>query len=62
MNKITTEERRLIRIAECGTDEESKEAFKQLKYLNSTYHFCDEWDGMVICDKSSEWDCCLCFK
>lgn len=53
---------KLRRIAEMGEDEKSKEAMKKLREINPTYHWCDEWDGMVIGDKDKEFDVCLCFK
>lgn len=24
-------------------------------------HFCQDWDGMLICDKCDEFEACLCY-
>lgn len=53
---------KLIRIAENGDSLSSKAAMRFLRRINKTYHWCPDWDYMVICDKSSEYDCCLCKK
>lgn len=55
--------RKLERIAENSKNgKASSEAMAKLQQINSTYHWCIEWDGMVICDKHPEFDVCLCFK
>lgn len=56
------EEARLARIAERGTDEESREAIDKLKKIDPTYHFCMDWDDMVICCQDLEYRCCNCHK
>lgn len=59
--KTSGEIRRLERIAENTLDEnESKAAMLKLRGLNKTYHWCAEWDYMVICDQHNEWKSCLC--
>lgn len=58
-----TDIEKLVRVAENSRDEKaSKEAMKKLREINPTYHWCAEWDSMVICDKDKEFECCLCFK
>ena len=37
-------------------------AFKQLVELNPTYHYCYEWDELLISDKDPEFSVCMCFK
>lgn len=53
---------KLRRVAEMDNGGTSKEAMKKLREINPTYHWCYEWDGMVICDKDKEFEACLCFK
>ncbi|HET9136754.1 MAG TPA: hypothetical protein VFO76_08955 [Candidatus Kapabacteria bacterium] len=31
-----------------------------LREIDPTYHFCPEWDEMLICSKDKEFECCLC--
>ncbi len=31
------------------------------KRYNKTYHWCYEWDGLVINSSHAEASCCLCF-
>lgn len=32
------------------------------KFFNKTYHWCGEYDDLVICDKDDEFEYCRCFK
>lgn len=58
---MTKEERRRLEIvAENGPEEKANEAMKKLKEINKTYHWCPDWDDMVICDEHKEIECCLC--
>jgi len=50
----------LIAMAEKGTDEEAKWAMVKLREINPSYHWCFEWDEMVICDTDIEFECCIC--
>lgn len=60
---MTTKEiTKLEHTATFGPDEEAKNAMKVLRKLNKTYHWCAEWDYLVICDKDREFECCTCFK
>lgn len=53
---MSKEERRLVILAECGSDKESSEAIKKLREeYDSTYGFCMDCDGLVVKEK----DCCL---
>jgi len=51
---------RLLRTAETGTESESKLAMALLRATNPTYHWCPDWDFMVICDQDLEYKSCLC--
>ena len=51
----------LIALAECGEKGPAEIAMKRLKdEVNPTYHWCHDWDLMVICDSDTEWDGCTC--
>lgn len=53
----------LRRIATCDPDYEiAKEALRKLREINPTYHWCQEWDYLVICDKDREYESCSCIK
>ena len=51
-------------VAENHTDDErSYEAMSFLREeVNPTYHWCPDWDYMVICDTDSEWEACGCVR
>ena len=36
------------------------ESMDALRELNPTYHWCDSWDGLVICDEDPEYKWCNC--
>ncbi len=59
---MTKYEAQLVKQAESGTDEESSKAMKRLRKINPTYHWCWDWDGMVIADDHMEYICCTCKK
>lgn len=54
--------KRLIRIAELDPEiEGANSAMQQLKRtVNKTYHWCHDWDDMVICDTDPEFEACTC--
>lgn len=55
------EKQRLLKIAETSDDEiEMKIAMAKLRKINPTYHWCPDWDFMVICDTDYEAKSCLC--
>jgi hypothetical protein len=55
--------KRLVRIAERDPDPVAAYgAMQMLRQVNPTYHWCYEWDEMVICDKDPEYDSCICSK
>ncbi len=48
-------------IAERDKDEsKASRAMEILRKADPSYHWCDDWDGMVICDKDEEFKCCTC--
>jgi len=52
---------RLLKIAELSKDEEEmKAAMAKLRAMNPSYHWCPDWDFMVICDTDVEAKGCLC--
>lgn len=53
---------RLIYIAEYSKNiEYANSAMQQLKKdFNKTYHWCPDWDYMVICNDDKESDGCTC--
>lgn len=66
MEKINRSSKELIReleltkIATFGTDEEAKEAMEELRKIDPSYHWCPDWDFMVICNSDTETSGCLC--
>ena len=55
------ERRALAKIAENDKDEDTaNSAMRQLRKVNSTYHWCPDWDFMVICNEDREHECCNC--
>ena len=53
----------LEKIAETHPDDTVANAvMDKLREVNNTYHFCMDFDGMVICDKDEEWKVCYCFE
>jgi hypothetical protein len=58
----TRERRDLEIIAENSTDDKAMVAMTELRAINPSYHWCPDWDYMVICDTDSEWDTCTCTR
>lgn len=58
----TQERKKLEHLAENTTNEaESKTAMLKLRNtFNATYHWCPDWDYMVICDEDKEIEGCSC--
>lgn len=53
----------LARAAETSSNEDlANRCMAKLRELNHTYHWCVEWDYMVICDKDKEYELCICEK
>lgn len=51
----------LIRIAERGPlVEDQIFAMNGLRKINATYHYCPDWDYMVICNDDPEHQACTC--
>lgn len=42
------------------SDNIAKELLITLRLVNKTYHFCPEFDGLVICDEDWEHGHCYC--
>lgn len=60
--KKSKEEMQLIKQSERAVGNTAASAIIELKKkFNKTYHWCSEWDYMVICDSDKEFDCCNCF-
>ena len=54
---------KLVNIATFDTnDDVAKAAMKQLKSINKSYHWCEEWDYLVMCDEDPEYASCMCNK
>ena len=49
-------------VAERLNGKEADEAMGKLRKINPTYHWCFEYDGMVICDTDIEYENCLCHR
>lgn len=30
-------------------------------YVDQGWHYCEDWDGLVVGPGSDEWDCCTCY-
>jgi hypothetical protein len=57
----TKEIKKLEWLAENSSDEViSKNAMLELRKVNATYHWCPDWDYMVICDDQIEINGCTC--
>lgn len=42
-------------------DDEAKQAMRILRVcVNHTYHWCPDWDDMVICNRHHAWKACTC--
>jgi len=55
--------RKLERTAENSKlDAEAVDAMEQLRTINISYHWCPDWDYMVICDTHHEWESCTCLR
>lgn len=59
---MSNKEKRLAKIAEMSKcDYRASKAMKLLREkFNPTYHWCWDWDGMVIADTHKEYECCTC--
>ena len=55
-------EQELIKIAQQSGDQDAaNKAMAQLKkFWNPSYHWCDEWDDLVICNTDLEFKACTC--
>lgn len=61
MRSKTKKEIELIKQAEIGVGKNANLAMVKLRQeFDKSYHYCEEWDFMVICDKDREFDCCMC--
>jgi len=56
--KSQEERNRLERIATYGDDKAAAEAMVELKKINNTYHWCPEFDYLVVCNEHPEWEFC----
>ena len=45
----------------CFREEEARAAMRKLREMNDTWHWCEEWDGLAICNETQEFDFCCCF-
>lgn len=44
------------------SNEKANEAMGKLRKIDKTYHWCAEWDDLVICSSDIEANHCTCFE